>query len=605
MLKREEFLLNNIKNKLSETPVINTGLETFKQQLKLKVHQYGDFQFEDDSWYYSKKHRTTAEKAAYTINFSTIPQEFKVLIKYFALMLDYGVPVIKGKISRINLFLEFFRNEFPSMPLSKINRKIIDYYEKYLREKDDLSDNIRNRRYGVLQDFFSKMSAFPEFPNKVSIKSKNPFQVESKTDPNKYIPTEVVKQFDEIMKNENHEIPDAFRLAYWLQRSFPNRITEVTSIPFNCLKPLYNMYVINIPTPKQSGGYITAEIKTIPVLNSGHGKFIVELIKKVQKQTKELLKKYSVDDKDKNFLLLSLRFNLTSNNGKIVSYSSGETYHKLLEFRKKYPNDTNKQLSAKLNLAGYSIPKYTVRDRLRMGISEEYITLEPYTSPRFNNTLNRIAELCNVTDSNGKIYKISSHQFRHNATTDRLYIGGYTMDQVMAIRNDKGTTMPMHYVHQQKEMHKQMWMESTGLKSPTEAPVEFKGRIFNLDDPKVIERLSKDPRMYLTWEANSKKGVGLCSMISSCKPDGTSIHFECYECNWFVPKAQYYEDYKIELSYWQDIMNNTAGQPKRAATFENATRNVNCLERIIQICENGIERHTEEIRQKVNTGVIQ
>lgn len=52
--------------------------------------------------------------------------------------------------------------------------------------------------------------------------------------------------------------------------------------------------------------------------------------------------------------------------------------------------------------------------------------------------------------------------------------------------------------------------------------------------------------MYLTWEANSQKGVGICSMIQGCKPSGTSVHFGCYECNWFIPKAEYYEDYKSE-----------------------------------------------------------
>jgi hypothetical protein len=142
-------------------------------------------------------------------------------------------------------------------------------------------------------------------------------------------------------------------------------------------------------------------------------------------------------------------------------------------------------------------------------------------------------------------------------------------------------------------------MESTGLKSPNEAPVEFKGRIINLDDKKIIDAFSRDPRMYLTWETNSKKGVGLCSMISGCKPKGTAIHFECYECDWFVPKAEYYEDYQKELIYWENLIKSTAGQPKRAATYENSIRNVNCLERIVKICENGIEKYKKEIEQKL------
>ncbi|MFP7479653.1 integrase [Terribacillus saccharophilus] len=591
--------MSNTKNKVKKSLQINTDIESFKLQLKLKSHQYGNFQFEDDKWYCNKKHKSSSEKSSYTIVFSFITEEFRVWVKYYSLMSNNSIPVIKEKVGNINHFLIFFREEFPSLPLSRINRRIIDYYEKKLREQRSYSENVKMRKYAVLKEFFSLMSAFPEFPDRLAIKTKNPFRVEIISDPNKYIPPEVVKQFDRIMKDEKHEIPDVYRLAYWLQRSFPNRITEVTSIPINCLKSLYNMYVINIPTTKQSGGYITEEIKTIPIINSGHGKYIVELIKKVQRQTQKLLENHSIEERYSNFLFLSLVFKLTIKNGRIKSYIPGDIYQKIIEYQQRFPEDTPKQISEKMNQVGYSIHDYTIRDRLRKGLTKRFDQLMPFPSTRFNNVLNRIAVLCNVTDSDGEIYKITSHQFRHNATTDRLYIGGYTMDQILAIRNDKGTAMPMNYVHQQKEMHKKMWMESTGLKSPEKAPVEFKGRIFNLDDSKVLERLNKDPRMYLTWEANSKKGVGLCSMISGCKPDGTSIHFECYECNWFVPKAEYYEDYKKELTYWRGIMNDTTGQPKRAASNENAIRNVNCLERIIQICDIGVDKYKRNIKQKL------
>jgi len=48
----------------------------------------------------------------------------------------------------------------------------------------------------------------------------------------------------------------------------------------------------------------------------------------------------------------------------------------------------------------------------------------------------------------------------------------------------------------------------------------------------------------------------------------------------------------------------SAGDPKRSATYENSIRNVNCLERIVQICENGIEKYKENIKQKIETGVL-
>ncbi|WP_078410716.1 hypothetical protein [Priestia abyssalis] len=590
--------MSNIRN---QSQLINDipDIETFKQQLKLKVHQYGDFKFEDDEWYYNKMHKTSELPNVYTISFSDIVPEYKNEVKYYVLMKEDNVKTLKRKVSLIGVFLHFFKAQFPDLKLVNINRKIIDYYENSLRESDK-SENVKSRSYTALQDFFLMMSDFPEFPTIVPIKSKSPFRVTSEKNPEKYIPTEVVKQFDKIMFDENNGIPSVFRLTYWLQRSFPNRISEVTSLPIGCLKSLYDMYVINVPTTKQNGGYLIEEIKTIPVLNSGHGKYIVDLIKKVKKQTKELLNVVPVDKINKNFLLLSSTFELHIKEGRLLSYNHFESYSKLSELRETFPKATYTELAEKMAQAGYfrAGSQQNISRKLRDGLTDKHNKLLPFDSARFNNIMNRIAVLCNITYE-GNIYKITSHQFRHNASTDRLYVGGYTVDQLMVLRNDKGTTMPMQYIHQQKEMHKKMWVESTGLTSPNEAPVEFKGRIINLDDKKIMDTLSRDPRMYLTWETNSKKGVGLCSMISGCNPKGTAIHFECYECDWFVPKAEYYEDYQKELVYWENLMKSTAGQPKRAATYENSIRNVNCLERIVKICENGIEKYKKEIEQKL------
>ncbi|MCY9005719.1 integrase [Peribacillus frigoritolerans] len=595
----ESVTSNSLRESVNSLSPISTDNEVFKQQLRQKVHQYGDFKFEDDEWYYKKLHRTSEPKGRCTIKFGNYSQEFIEQLKYYALMAGENVKTVKATIYNMNCFLEFFRDNFPDFTLLFLNRKIINQYETFLRENVSKSNIVKNKRYKALKDFLKVMSKFPEFPNEIPTKNKNPFPYKPADNSGKYIPTDVVKQFDKIMKDKTHEIPDSLRLAYWLQRSFPNRITEVTSIPIDCIKSLYNMWVIHIPSRKQNGGYISDEIKTIPVINSGHGKYIIDLIKRVQEQTKESLELYRVDNQHKDFLILCPVIRLNINNGKIVSYNAAETYRKLLDFRNMFPTDTLRQLSEKLTQSGYPIKESVICKRLNQGISGIYATLLCISNCRFNSLLNRIAELCRITDEKGKIFKFTSHQFRHNASTDRLYIGGFTMDQLMTLRNDKGTTMPNTYIHQQKQMHKKMWMESTGLKSPTDAPVSFQARIFNLDDKKIIERLSKDSRTYLTWETNSKKGVGLCSMISGCKPNGTSIHFECYECNWFVPKAEYYEDYKKELDYWNGIMEESTGQLKRAATFENAMRNVNCLERIVEICENGIERYKKELEQKV------
>ncbi|MFP3123801.1 integrase [Ectobacillus funiculus] len=599
--------MNNTNKSSKEYELLSSDAELYKQQLRLKTQQYGSFKFEDDSWYFEKKHTTATQKERFMVYFSDVSTEFKDLLKYYVLMQRIAPQTLATYVSNVNRFLNFFRSHFPDMSLTKVNRKIIGFYEREIRENIELTEHQRHSRYKAIIHFFKNMSGFPGVPEQTPVKKRNPFPMDRDKNNDMYIPTEVVKKFDKIMLDESCPIPDVLRLAYWLQRSFPNRISQVTSVSYNCLKPLYSAYVISFVHTKQSGGYVIAETHTVPVLNTGHGRYIIELIKKVQDQRKELIKKFPVAKKSEDFLLLLSGTRIELKNGKLViqtNIDKYKLYEKYLELQERFPKDSKRKLAEKMQQEGYDIKDDNLERWRYFGFRAD-TTLKVITGARFNSYLNKIATLCKITDEKGRIYKIKSHQFRHNATTDRLYIGGYTMDQAMVVRNDKGESMPMVYAHQQKEMHKKMWMESTDLKSPSDAPVEFKGQIFDLDDEKTITRLTKNPRMYLTWEANSKKGVGLCSYISNCNPKGTSIHFECYECDWFVPKAEYYEDYKREHGYWEDVMNSTANQPKRAATFENAVRNVNCLERIIRICEKGIEKYKKEIEMKVLAGELE
>ena len=57
----------------------------------------------------------------------------------------------------------------------------------------------------------------------------------------------------------------------------------------------------------------------------------------------------------------------------------------------------------------------------------------------------------------------------------------------------------------------------------------------NLDN-QTINFLSKDVNKYLTWEANGKKGVGICGDISGCNPKGTSILLNAMHVNGLFQK---------------------------------------------------------------------
>ncbi|MCR6791548.1 Phage integrase family protein [Bacillus paranthracis] len=573
-----------------------------KSQLRKKIIQYGYFEFDDDIWYCEKMHKGVGYPSEFTINFIEIVEENKEILKYFSLVSPNSIRVINNKVQSVNYFLQYLKGNFPAIPLSKVNRKIMSRFELYLRYDTKKSMDVKRFLYDGLIEFFEIMNEFPELPHRIPTKRRNPFHPKNEKNPENYIPLSIVRQFDKVMKDENNGIPLILRILYWLQRSFPNRIKEVCSIKINPIKSLYSYYTLTIPTWKQNGGYLIEEIKTIPILNSGHGKYIVDLIKRWEKERGDLLQRFPIKKGCEDILLLHPPFSIYFEDGKVTTKSIAENYWRTLQIHQQYPNKNINELTNILIKEGFDIHPFTVKRHLERRLKSKTIDMTPFSSQKFNKYFKSIAEFFNITDSKGNIYNITSHQFRHNAITDRLYIGGYTVDQVKTMTKHKGNKMPLQYAHQQKVFHKEMWLKSTGLKSPSESPVEFKGIIFNLSDKRITDRLSRTPGAYLTWETNGKKGVGLCSNINSCNPKGTDIHFECYECDWFIPKAKYYEDYKKELEYWKNIMESTAGNTKRAAIFENAIRNVNCLERIISICENGIEKYKKQLEKKVNEG---
>lgn len=399
-----------------------------------------------------------------------------------------------------------------------------------------------------------KLSDFNEMPNILPTKDINPFRQERKKQNNKLLPEKVLHHWDRALKDENLNIPLEFRTLYWLIRSFPNRITEVLSMNRDCLKSFYSEYVIHIPTFKQNGGYERDEPKLIPVIYSGHGKYVIDLVKKLQLQTEQLANFPASPEVKKDYLFVVRHWGFVNNNGDIG-----------IRFDPRYKQKVT-------NWKGF----------------------------RVNDLLKQLALILDIRDKNGELIIPTTHQFRHNAVTDRLYTVGYTTEQVRKLTGHKNESMTKFYTHQLVEKHKAIHLDISGLRNPEDSPFEFRGKILNLDD-RTTKQLSKDSRRYLTWEANGKKRVGICSDISGCNPKRTSVHFECYACDWFIPKLEYYDDYKTEYTYWQEIIGRTANDPRRAAHFENAVRNLSYLERILTICENGIEEFkSTKFEEKLN-----
>lgn len=108
-----------------------------------------------------------------------------------------------------------------------------------------------------------------------------------------------------------------------------------------------------------------------------------------------------------------------------------------------------------------------------------------------------------IRDDNNVLVIPTTHLFRHQAITDRLYSAGYTIEQIRKQTGHKNQAMPKHYTHQLIEKHKEIHLGISELKNPGESPYEFRGKIINLDE-RTTAQLSKDPS-YLTWEANGKR----------------------------------------------------------------------------------------------------
>lgn len=636
--------------RLAEVKVHTIYNEKLVLQLRNKTRELGDFHFDDDIWYCKHKHIDNRQSAVYNLVFSNLPVKYKMLLKYFVLLRsNLSMGTLKGKISGIAFFLRFLETFFKETSLVDVNRKIINKYEEYLLNKGQA-----RRLYYAAHDFFSTLVSFPGMPLVIPSKNRNPFKIVFKNNDDRYIPEEVIEKWDLLMKNNDIDIPLELRTVYWMLRSFPNRINEVLSMKYNCLKPMYDNYVISVPTTKQNGGYLRPEIKVLPVQYHGHGKYVIELIREYKVQRDVYLKTTPLKEafrKDYLFLNSSWRFveeyseyvgieelgnsldisykKLTewfnkledndihyirknSRGKRIFSKSDAKIAAYLLEkgkrvsFNSKLFDELIHNLELRSKADSKFIPKPDKLAVFREVFGKGYI--RPLTESIVNKSFKKIAQFYNIKDQKGEIYSLSTHQFRHNAITDRLYLG-FTMEQVMVQSNHKGETMPKQYMHYVKGKHKEILEDIHKLKNPEECSVEFKGRIMNFEDKIVERQLLSNQRAFLTWEANGKKGVGICSDIMGCNPKGTSVYHECYACDWFVPKAEYLVDYKRELEYWENIVESSIDKPNRAAHMENGLRNIVLTERIIKICEFGIEKYKKEMKNtlqgKVSRNEIQ
>lgn len=532
----------------------------YHDKIDEEVHELFDSyssqsEYDDMSWYLDKLHRNMAEgKDAYSVYFYTIPEKYIPIIKQFAVLSNTSVRMRQSQVYALGFFLEFLRKIYVE-DLIDVDRRILNRYEEHLRNNKEFGNQTKRARYSAVYKFFDIMESFPNIPSINPAKKINPFKVKLKSNNKKMVPSDVLKQYDNAMRS--HKVPLDLRVVYWILRTIPNRINEVLSIQRNCLKPLFNHYNFLINTWKQNGGYLVPEVKTIPIKYQGHGKYLIDLIREQQKVSKTLSEKIESNELDD-----------TEEKKKMLFLTYGYVFTELHPIKDRA--DCERKLSKWCN-------KVTI-----------------YSNKKFDSQIKTVAEIFDIRDKDGNRYVLKSHQLRHVNITMRLY-RGYTPEQVSVLSSHKNINMLMNYNHRIEEKHSQISNDINKIISGVKnKPVSFKGKISNLDD-KTIKILTASPRVYAMGQANGKKGVGICSSILGCKQK-----FECYGCDFFIPKAEYIDDYKAEYEYWEEkykMFNRT----KKLAEEEKAYYNMKLLSRIIEICECGIEDYKYELLEKIKT----
>lgn len=286
-------------------------------------------------------------------------------------------------------------------------------------------------------------------------------------------------------------------------------------MPIESLKRFDGKYVLFVPSWKQNGGWRRPVTRSIHLEEKGIAAYLIRLIKEQQEAAKQL-QEYMPDYKQGALFIYRQRYSLRK----------GEPYYTKLCF-------------------------VATRDTIRT----------------------RFQDICvryGVRDQDGKPYKVTTHQFRHNGITDRL-AAGFTTAQIADMTGHHGDAMIYNaYAHLDLKpetiIEKQEFVsEESG--SRDERYILFGGRILNMNE-QLEKRLLKNLR------AHRVRG-GICSDITGCKSD----MWNCLECKSFVPDAEQRDYYIEQIALWKEKQERFHSFPR---IRENAERNVKLFESILR-----------------------
>lgn len=478
------------------------------------AHLGANVRFSDDKWVCDNLRRAPAEKAnVFTLYFNKIPEQHREMVKYFSaisLIRKKSIATVKTYVCDLLRFFEFWLAQKRTSALCFCDEFTATGFYVYLEERG-LAEATNVGAWSSVSTFFKTMNGWDDqiLKNPFAV---SPYRRQRRFD-DKYIPERVALQLDIIFKKE--EIALHMRCVYWLLRLIPSRIGEIVGMRIDCMKRFGGNHVLFIPTWKQNGGWRTPIMRSIHLEKTGIAGYLIDIVQQ-QQEAARLLQEYMPDNKK----------------GALFTY------------RQRYVYRRNTPYYTKLCFVA--------------------------TGPAIGAALQTICEEYGVSDDDGKIYKVTTHQFRHNGITDRL-AAGFTTAQIAEMTGHHGDAMIYNaYTHLDllpETIIKKQEFVSNETGSRENRYILFGGRILNMEE-QLEKRLLKNLR------AHKVRG-GICSDITGCRSD----MWNCLECGHFVPDADQAAYYKEQAVLWREKCDRFSDFP---IIKGNAERNAGLFERILK-----------------------
>lgn len=441
--------------------------------------------FEDNIWHCDKLKKHSDDRSC-VLHFANIPEQFKEMTKYFAVLKLIGgmrVSAARQHVIRLAWFLRFLESQGANDVLFCCEPQFVVGFKRFLDENCD-KENVKNGIWQVVKNFFDTMQGW-ETRKMYNHFAGNPYVQPLHYDA-KLIPAFVEQQLDKVFLLP--EVQLHIRVAYWIMRLFPTRVSEVCATRPDCLKRFDGHFVLFLPSWKQNGGYNQAEMRSIHIEYDGMGKHLIDLLQVQQEVWRTLSPQLPENQRE---LLLAYK-------------KAWRRYGKW---------------------ADTVVRKHNV------------LTATP---THINVFFKKYCEIYDVRDESGNLYVLKSHMLRHNGITDRL-AEGFTIEQIAHMTSHKSEGMILKsYNH--LDLRPEIMTEKQRLVLGETGNLDvmmFKGRILNMN-PQTEARLLENVR------AHRIRG-GICSDITGCKCGMQT----CLSCRFFIPEIEQLPFFEEQAKAWR------------------------------------------------------